>query len=243
MCSALSNSSYALARHSTPTTRRPLRRALDISQPPFAPISNTIPSFDAASSRSLPINGHVLDLLYGNPYAGASAYSDTRSRVRLMFQVRRVFERTVQTHRPSFGSTLLAARVGFCGVFFEPAREPGRLRSSTTRGSCRGGAGTAPRPRAGERGVSIGLSRTAGCAPRGRGREAVRAGPPEARRDGAARRPVPNPPACAGAEARRFARSTRSPGPGGATGCGHGRPGRARRPYGAPRGQTTPRDG
>ena len=80
-------------------------------------------------------------------------------------------------------------------------------------------------------------------APRGRGREAVRAGPPEARRDGAARRPVPNPPACAGAEARRFARSTRSPGPGGATGCGHGRPGRARRPYGAPRGQTTPRDG
>ena len=51
------------------------------------------------------------------------------------------------------------------------------------------------------------------------------------------------PPACAGAEARRFARSTRSPGPGGATGCGHGRPGRARRPYGAPRGQTTPRDG
>ena len=194
MCSALSNSSYALARHSTPTTRRPLRRALDISQPPFAPISNTIPSFDAASSRSLPINGHVLDLLYGNPYAGASAYSDTRSRVRLMFQVRRVFERTVQTHRPSFGSTLLAARVGFCGVFFEPAREPGRLRSSTTRGSCRGGAGTAPRPRAGERGVSIGLSRTAGCAPRGRGREAVRAGPPEARRDGAARRPVPTPP-------------------------------------------------
>ena len=93
--------------------------------------------------------------------------------------------------------------------------------------------GAAPGRAASGRGVPIELSPTAGRAPRDPRPQGRAQGRPKPVR-GAARRPVPRAPARADAESKRFVERLRSTDRRRATGCGHGRQGRARRPYGAP---------
>ena len=93
--------------------------------------------------------------------------------------------------------------------------------------------GAAPGRAASGRGVPIELSPTAGRAPRDPRPQGRAQGHPKPVR-GAARRPVPRAPARADAESKRFVERLRSTDRRRATGCGHGRQGRARRPYGAP---------
>ena len=77
----------------------------------------------------------------------------------------------------------------------------------------------------------------------GRGREAVRAQGHPKFVDGAERRPIPPLAPTRARRARPSPDRLESPNRERATRCSDGRQGRARRPYGAPRGHTTRRDG